>query len=498
MKKYLLFDLDGTLTDPKVGICTCVQYALAAFGIEKPDIEKLTPFIGPPLKESFQEFYGFSDEQAAAAVEKYRERFRDTGLFENVMYPGIPGMLKRLTAKGMVLGVASSKPSVFVERILEHFDIAKYFKVVVGSELDGTRTEKAEVVDEALKRLFGDQPVKKEQVYMIGDRRFDIEGAKALGVESVGVTYGYGGMEELQAAKADYIVRSVEELERFLLRGTEKAQKGLTMQRVWEFGYPFLLFLIVRSIAVNMTAYLYPALENAFPGIGLLLYDEAGNVSGTTGNASAIAQIIGFLAGAAVVWKTARGMIRDAAEESRLQHLKKEPVTAWLLAGVASVGMMLGLNLLLELTGLTNSSAAYQNVADRQYAAGIVPALLLYVVAAPLAEELLFRGIVYNSLKRAMKPLAALAASSVFFGIYHGNTVQGIYGFCMACLLCFLYEYFGDFKAAVLAHALVNLFSYLLSYTPLCVSGFVSWPVCAGSLVLGVGAVALLYRRKKV
>lgn len=498
MKKYLLFDLDGTLTDPKVGICTCVQYALAAFGIEEPDIEKLTPFIGPPLKESFQEFYGFSDEQAAAAVEKYRERFRDTGLFENVMYPGIPGMLKRLTAKGMVLGVASSKPSVFVERILEHFDIAKYFKVVVGSELDGTRTEKAEVVDEALKRLFGDQPVKKEQVYMIGDRRFDIEGAKALGVESVGVTYGYGGMEELQAAKADYIVRSVEELERFLLRGTEKAQKGLTMQRVWEFGYPFLLFLIVRSIAVNMTAYLYPALENAFPGIGLLLYDEAGNVSGTTGNASAIAQIIGFLAGAAVVWKTARGMIRDAAEESRLQHLKKEPVTAWLLAGVASVGMMLGLNLLLELTGLTNSSAAYQNVADRQYAAGIVPALLLYVVAAPLAEELLFRGIVYNSLKRAMKPLAALAASSVFFGIYHGNTVQGIYGFCMACLLCFLYEYFGDFKAAVLAHALVNLFSYLLSYTPLCVSGFVSWPVCAGSLVLGVGAVALLYRRKKV
>ena len=200
MKKYLLFDLDGTLTDPKVGICTCVQYALSSFGIEEPDIDKLEPFIGPPLKDSFMQFYQMSEAQAEAAVAKYRERFSDVGLFENTLYEGVPHMLQALCGKGMFLAVASSKPTVFVERILEHFQIRKYFKVVVGSELDGRRVNKDEVVGEALRQLFGDKPVDKAQVYMIGDRRFDVEGAKAMGVESVGVTYGYGGMEELREA----------------------------------------------------------------------------------------------------------------------------------------------------------------------------------------------------------------------------------------------------------------------------------------------------------
>ena len=250
MKKYLLFDLDGTLTDPKEGICTCVQYALASFGIQEPDLDKLEPFIGPPLKESFMQFYDMNEEQAQAAVEKYRERFRDTGIFENRLYDGIPQMLRTLNSKGMFLAVASSKPTVFVERILEHFGIRSYFKAVVGSELDGTRTEKNEVVEEALRQLFGDAPVEKNKVYMIGDRRFDIEGAKAQGVDSVGVTYGYGGMEELREARADYIVRSVEELQRFLLRGTEDTARGMNFQKIWQFAYPFLMFLIVRSLAV--------------------------------------------------------------------------------------------------------------------------------------------------------------------------------------------------------------------------------------------------------
>ena len=198
MKKYLLFDLDGTLTDPKVGITTCVQYALKSFGIEEPDLDKLEPFIGPPLTDSFMKFYGMSAEQAQKAVEKYRERFRDTGIFENRLYEGIPKMLAELNSRGMCLAVASSKPTVFVERILEHFHIDGYFKAVVGSELDGTRVNKDEVVEEALRQLFGDGPVEKDQVYMIGDRCFDVEGAKAQGIESVAVTYGYGSMEELK------------------------------------------------------------------------------------------------------------------------------------------------------------------------------------------------------------------------------------------------------------------------------------------------------------
>ena len=127
MKEYLLFDLDGTLTDPKQGITTCVQYALRSLGIEEPDLDKLEVFIGPPLKNSFMEFYGLDEEKADVAIAKYRERFQTTGLYENEIYVGIAEMLLTLQQNGMHLAVASSKPTVFVEKILEHFKI-KIFK----------------------------------------------------------------------------------------------------------------------------------------------------------------------------------------------------------------------------------------------------------------------------------------------------------------------------------------------------------------------------------
>ncbi len=498
MKKYLLFDLDGTLTDPKEGICTCVQYALASFGIQEPDLDKLEPFIGPPLKESFMQFYDMNEEQAQAAVEKYRERFRDTGIFENRLYDGIPQMLRTLNSKGMFLAVASSKPTVFVERILEHFGIRSYFKAVVGSELDGTRTEKNEVVEEALRQLFGDAPVEKNKVYMIGDRRFDIEGAKAQGVDSVGVTYGYGGMEELREARADYIVRSVEELQRFLLRGTEDTARGMNFQKIWQFAYPFLMFLIVRSLAVYVVRLLGDVFGGSLAGIPLYVYDETGAPVSYTGNAVAIMQIVGFAAGGAFIWKSAKALIVRAAEESKLLHIKREPAKNYVLLAGAALGAMFGLNMLLELTGLTDNSAVYQQVSESQYSVSIWLGLIVYVVAAPLAEELLFRGIIYNSLKGLFKPVAAMLAAAAFFGVYHGNSVQGIYGFLMGCLFIYAYEYFGDFRAAVALHAVVNFFSYLLGNTALGVSAFVSWPVCVLFLALCAVCLFLLNRQKKI
>ena len=498
MKNYLLFDLDGTLTDPKEGICTCVQYALASFGIEEPDIDKLTPFIGPPLKDSFMQFYDMDEQQAESAVAKYRERFQDQGIFENRLYEGIPKMLETLNSKGMFLAVASSKPTVFVERILEHFEIKKYFKVIVGSELDGTRTKKEEVVDEALRQLFGDKPVEKEKVYMIGDRRFDVEGARAIGVDSVGVTYGYGDMEELREAKADYIVRSVEELQRFLLRGTEDTKKGMGFQTVWQMIYSFLMFVLVRTIALSLTINLYSVIAKQVPGFPLLIYDEEGTVAGVTGNGSAVAQIIGFLAGTAMIFKTAKAMIRKEAKDSKLLHIRKEPVQNYLFLGITTLGAMLGLNMLLDLTGVTDNSAVYQAIASQQYAVSIWLGLFLYVLVAPLGEELLFRGIIYNCLKAASGRVAAMLMTAVFFGIYHGNLVQGVYGFFMACLMIYGYEYFGDFRVPVIMHAAVNLISYLLSNTSLAMSGFVCWPVCVFCLFLAAGGLLLLNRQRKV
>ncbi len=512
MKKYLLFDLDGTLTDPKVGITTCVQYALASFGIEEPDLDKLTPFIGPPLRDSFMRFYGFTAEQAETAVAKYRERFQDTGIFENEVYEGIPQMLRTLQSKGLYLAVASSKPQVYVERILEHFDLKKYFKVVVGSELDGTRENKDEVVQEALNRLFAYKPIQRDQVYMIGDRCYDIEGAKARGVESVGVAYGFGDMEELKAAKADYIVRNVAELQKFLLRGVdeekqiEAKKKGLTLSNMWVMLFSFLIFMGVRSVVmyavelccIRMWDMDLPGWLDRF----LFVRDAAALADGAqfafTGNQSALRNALGLIGGALAIRKDAWQLIRETAEDTKLSHLRKEEPVNYLLMAGAVAGAAVGLNLLLALLGVVDNSAAYQAVAADQYAANFFLGLVVYGLISPAAEELLFRGILHNYLRKFYPVRLTLLVSSALFGLYHMNAVQGIYGFLMGCLIAYAYEFFGDFKAALAVHAGANLLVYCLSYTALAETTVVSLPVC---LIFGGAAVwclRCLGRKKNV
>lgn len=208
-KKYYLFDLDGTLTDPKEGITKSVQYALESYGIDVYDLDGLDKFIGPPLLESFMEYYGFSETAAKGAIEKYRERYSTVGIFENVLYDGMENLLKNLVDSGKTLLVATSKPTFFAEKILDYFGIAKYFAFVAGSELDGARTRKSEVIKYALE---GIDITDLDACAMIGDRMHDVVGAKESGLESVGVLYGYGSREELEAAGADYIAESVESL----------------------------------------------------------------------------------------------------------------------------------------------------------------------------------------------------------------------------------------------------------------------------------------------
>lgn len=216
MYNYILFDLDGTLTDPKEGITRCVQYALKHFGIDEPDLDALTRFIGPPMRQSFREFYGFDDEKVEEAMVKYRERFNTVGIFENGAFEGVHQMLDTLKKKGKIIALATSKPEVQALRILEKYDLLKYFDCAVGSELDGTRGEKAEVILEVFRRLKL-SPSQQKQALMVGDRKFDILGAKACGIHSVGVRFGYAEENELEMAGADYIVGSVDELTEFLV-----------------------------------------------------------------------------------------------------------------------------------------------------------------------------------------------------------------------------------------------------------------------------------------
>lgn len=204
----ILFDLDGTLTDPKEGITKSVEYALNKFDLQIEHLDMLLPYIGPPLYDSFIELHQFSEEQARQAVVFYRERYSTVGMLENMVIEGIPQLLEGLKNKGYSLYVATSKPTVFAEQILEHYKLDHYFEHIGGSNLDGTRSKKKDVIQYVLDQ----NAILPEEAVMIGDRKHDIIGAIGCGVESIGVTFGYGPKEELENAGADHIAYRVEEI----------------------------------------------------------------------------------------------------------------------------------------------------------------------------------------------------------------------------------------------------------------------------------------------
>lgn len=211
--QYILFDLDGTLTDPGIGITNSVMHALRKYGIEVADRTELYKFIGPPLIDSFEKYYGFSHEEAVKSVDYYREYYRDKGIYENSVYNGIENLLAELHKEGKKIILATSKPELFAKQILRHFNLEKYFLFAAGSTMDETRTNKAEVIEYALSECG---ITDKSSVVMIGDREHDIIGANKNGIDSIGVLFGYGSREELEAAGATYIAETVEDIINFI------------------------------------------------------------------------------------------------------------------------------------------------------------------------------------------------------------------------------------------------------------------------------------------
>lgn len=225
-KKYILFDLDGTVTDSREGITKCVSYALKSFGIEEDDMTNLLNYIGPPLIESFQKFHGLSLSDAKQAVAKYRERYTDIGIYENKLFDGIYDLIKELKKDGKIIALATCKPEPYAKRIIEYFELTDFFDVVAGSNMDGTRQYKSEVIDEALSRIVKINGVTdcsekefkeylneiKADSVMIGDRKDDILGARTCRIESIGVRYGFAKENELEDAGADYIINSPDEI----------------------------------------------------------------------------------------------------------------------------------------------------------------------------------------------------------------------------------------------------------------------------------------------
>ena len=212
--QHILFDLDGTLTDSAEGITKSTAYALQHFNIEVADLKSLEKFIGPKLQDSFMEFYNFSEEQAERASELFQERFARIGKFENKLYPGIKELLEKLKNSGRKLYVATSKPVFYSKEILDHFSISQYFEDISGAELDGSKSHKEEVIGRILTQ---NKITPSGQVVMVGDRKFDVVGAKANQIPVIGVLYGFGGREDLTASGADRLATDLAELAQILL-----------------------------------------------------------------------------------------------------------------------------------------------------------------------------------------------------------------------------------------------------------------------------------------
>ena len=448
MYQYILFDLDGTLTDPKTGICRSVEYALHDVGISVNSLDELEPFIGPPLKDSFMEFYNMSEEEAESAIVKYRERFSVTGLYENEMYPGIRELLIKLTKAGKHLAIASSKPTVFVEKILKHFEIYDYFHIVIGSELDGRRGKKEEVVKEALLQLVGDNKELLAGCVMIGDRKYDIEGAQAFGLDSIGVTYGYGGSEELAAAGATYLADKVSDLEKLLLPPANRVKRFLGLvTAISDCILPILFYwLVTTTVVLILTA---------------LLQQNGMSVSYQL---SVWMNAFGSLAAIPFLLK----MIRiNHVQETTIRSEKK---TRYLLLAILGGSSALFLNMLLsyvrlsELIPLPQSLTDYQSVAQVQYSVSWMEGMMIYGMIMPIAEELLFRGVVFTRIRKYWKSLIAIPASALLFGFYHGNIEQALYGFLMGCMMAYFFWLSNDLLESVILHSAANVIVFTITF----------------------------------
>ena len=508
MSQVILFDLDGTLTESGEGIMKSVQYALEKLGIIEENQENLRRFIGPPLLESFMNYYGMDQETAAQAVVYYRERYTDKGIFENELYPKIPQLLEILQINDKILGVASSKPEVYVKQILEHFGIDQYFQVIVGSELDGSRTKKPEVIEEALRRL--NMQTERDKVLMVGDREHDVSGAISCGLQCIGVAYGYGSREELEKAGAVYVADTVEDLgilaspndeettehvesvrkdrlghrEKKLhgrKKGKEKSgpddrqrevqpeeltgevqeveYKMHPVRRIWQVIYPILIHQGITILCSMIFAiyFVWDAMKNGD------FMDAVGKTMGT----SLYQLLVSSVAASVILYFFYRGDQRKrkaGIRGQKMPHVWNPPIIWFSVVILAMAGCQL-LNDLIDISGLNELFPAYSNLSDNLVAGQPVWLQFLTIgILAPIAEELVFRGLIFARLKEWMKPWLAMILSALIFGAYHGNIVQFVYAFFMGLILALIYYRTGTLFTCIAAHVVANLWS-LFGYT---------------------------------
>lgn len=510
MSQVILFDLDGTLTESGEGIIKSVEYALEKLGVTENDPENLKRYVGPPLKESFMKFSGLNEEQAEQGIGYYRERYTKVGMFENCLYPQIPELLEVLKINDKILGVASSKPEIFVNQILEHFGIAQYFQVIVGSELDGRRSKKEEVIEEALLRLH--MQTERDKVLMVGDKEQDVNGARSCGLQCIGVAYGYGTREELSQAGAVYIADTVEDLgilaspndeettehvesvrknskNRWERKGVSRRKKEEKQNRtkadekaehqwgedaikesdsgsnrpihpvmqIWRVIYPILIHLGI-SMAVSIAFSMF-FIWKVISGTDISnSYDVVEKI-----NSSTLYQLIltSVLSGVITFFLYRKDQQRrKAGFLGQGEDFVWSPPVIWFSVIILAIAGSQMLNDLILVFRLNEIFPYYSQMTDDTMTGQPVWLLFLTVgLLAPAAEELIFRGLVFRRMKDFMNPWAAIILSALLFGIYHGNMIQFLYASLMGILLAVIYHRTGTLWTSILAHVVANLWS---------------------------------------
>ncbi|MGI6094155.1 MAG: HAD hydrolase-like protein [Lachnospiraceae bacterium] len=465
MWNTILFDLDGTLTASAEGITKSVQYALQKMGKVCEDPQELMSFVGPPLREQFMSYAGFSQEEAELAVTYYRERYGEKGIFENRPFPGIVTMLQQLQEKGYILAVASSKPTYYIRKILEEYHMSSFFQAVCGSEMDGKRTDKSEVIEEALHQLG--KLDARDQVLMVGDKSHDVIGAHEQQLSCVGVTFGYGGRKELTDAGADWIVDSVDELCHLLLFASSDCRSAehplgnqvvqdFVLKKIWRSVYPIGIHFTGAMVSSISASVILTVVYLAGYQWGSLSYFDAIERSAMAMNALGNVLAIPFLIWCLAADETRRGLWKQKKPAISFATIACTCFFAAAFGQIVSIGI--------SILGLERLFPGYGEQVDMLMMDQPFWLILLTVgILAPIAEELTFRALIYRRIREYANVKWGILISSLLFGLYHGNVIQFVYATIMGAVFAWLYEKTGRLLIPILAHMAVNSWSVILS-----------------------------------
>ncbi|MDO4479123.1 MAG: HAD hydrolase-like protein [Lachnospiraceae bacterium] len=503
MWKTVVFDLDGTLTDSGEGIKKSILYALEKMGREPLPDEALNAFVGPPLPDSFRQFAHLEGADVDEAVRLYRERYFDIGIFENEVYPGIENCLKTLKEAGFRLAVASSKPQVMVYQVLEHFGLDGYFDVIVGSELDGTRVKKHEVIEEALARL---SVTDRSEVVYVGDRKFDVNGARQTGLEVIGVLYGYGSYQEMLEHGPDYLAADPDMVLDIIMEklvhayhkpvpGQDYVPVGESKWKsIWRVLYPILIDLVIVN-GISLLAIPVILVGEVF-GHNLSTERELYNIFMVTGLIGDV--ILIFLGRWLLKLDEARRLTRPIPQ-GRLEQ-KWHGIREWLPRALFFIIFFIATaevaNILIDMSGIWAIDPAYQAATRSIFDTNLIIQVMEVGFVGPIAEEMIFRGLVFRRIRDYRGPKTAILLSAALFGLYHGNVTQGIFAFALGVVMAWAYEESGDIRMSVMMHVANNLLATAL--TAFANEAFFSTPYYVVNVtVLAVMCGMILWYRRR-